>query len=186
MTDPEQRAHNVQGSRTNLVLIGMPGVGKSTAGVLLAKELSRDFLDTDVVIQSHEGRRLRDIIEHDGVDAFRKLEERYILGLKCRGMVIATGGSAVYSEPAMRHLREHGIVVHLSLPIEQIEQRVRNLEARGIVRAKGQSLRQLYEERQPLYCRYRHCEVDCTGRNHEDVVQAIIAALSVVDRSPAV
>ncbi|MCC6486667.1 MAG: shikimate kinase [Candidatus Hydrogenedentes bacterium] len=162
----------------NIVLIGMPGVGKSTAGVLLAKELSRDFLDTDVVLQSHEGRRLCEIIEHDGMDAFRALEERYILGLNRSGVVIATGGSAVYSEPAMRHLRDHGNIVHLSLPIEQIEQRVRNLEVRGVVRAKGQSLRELYEERQLLYCRYRHCEVDCTGRNHEEVVQAIIATIS--------
>ncbi|MCC6698368.1 MAG: shikimate kinase [Candidatus Hydrogenedentes bacterium] len=162
----------------NLVLIGMPGVGKSTAGVLLAKELSRGFLDTDVVIQSHEGRRLRDIIEREGVIAFRAIEERYLLGLECHGVVIATGGSAVYSEPAMRHLRDHGIVVHLSLPIEQIEQRVHDLEARGIVRAEGQTLLELYEERQPLYCRYRHCEVDCAGQNHEAVVQAIIAAVS--------
>ena len=165
----------------NVVLIGMPGVGKSTAGVLLAKELSRDFLDTDVVIQSHEGRRLREIIDRDGVDTFRALEERYILGLNCRDVVIATGGSAVYSEPAMRHLRDHGVVVHLSLPIEQIELRVRNLETRGIVRAKGQTLRELYDERQPLYCRYRHCEVDCTGRNHEAVVQAIVAAVDALE-----
>ena len=164
-------------SNRNIVLIGMPGVGKSTVGVLLAKELSRDFLDTDVLIQSHEGRRLTDLINGGGIDGFRALEGRYILALNCAQQVIATGGSAVYSEPAMAHLRSNGVIVHLSLPIEQIEARVTNLDARGVVRGENQSLRDLYVERLPLYRRHRDCEIDCTGRTHEDVVHAVIATL---------
>ena len=161
----------------NIVLIGMPGVGKSTIGVLLAKEMSRAFLDTDVLIQSQEGRRLREIIGEEGMDVFRALEERYILTLDCREHVIATGGSAVYSEPAMDHLRAHGVVVHLTLPIAVLESRIANLETRGVVHASGQNLRDLYEERLPLYARYRHCEVDCAKRSHEDVVNAIVESM---------
>ncbi len=164
----------------NIVLIGMPGVGKSTIGVLLAKELSRAFLDTDVLIQSQEGRRLRDIIREDGIEVFRALEERYILTLDCREHVVATGGSAIYSEPAMQHLRGRGVVVHLALPIELLDRRIRSLDDRGVVRAEGQSLRELYEERLPLYTRYRDCEVSCARRNHDDVVGAVIAAIQAL------
>jgi len=164
----------------NIVLIGMPGVGKSTIGVLLAKELSRAFLDTDVQIQSQEGRRLREIIGEEGMDVFRALEERYLLMLDCRERVIATGGSAVYSEPAMDHLRAHGVVVHLTLPIAILESRIANLEARGVVHAAGQSLWDLYRERLPLYARYRHCEVDCANRSHEDAVNAIVDSIDAM------
>jgi shikimate kinase len=164
--------------KKNIVLIGMPGVGKSTIGVLLAKELSRAFLDIDLLIQSQEGRRLRDIICEDGMDVFRAVEERHILALDCREHVIATGGSAVYSDVAMNHLRDHGVVVHLTLPIEILTTRITDLEVRGVVRAEGQDLRQLHEERFPLYARYRDCEVDCTDRSHEDVVIAIVEAIA--------
>ena len=111
----------------NIVLIGMPGVGKSTVGVLLAKALSRDFTDTDLYIQSRECRRLQDILDGHGRDIFLTLEERYILTLDCRGHVIATGGSVVYSEPAMDHLADAGIIVHLDLPFDQLERRINNL-----------------------------------------------------------
>ncbi|MCL4691353.1 MAG: shikimate kinase [Candidatus Hydrogenedentes bacterium] len=158
----------------NLVLIGMPGVGKSTIGVLLAKELSRSFLDTDVFIQSQESRRLREIIRDEGMNVFRALEERYILTLDCREHVIATGGSVVYSPAAMEHLRSDGVLVHLSLPIEVLETRVSDLKARGVVCAEGQSLPDLYSERMPLYARYSNAEVDCAGMSHEQVVSTIL------------
>jgi shikimate kinase len=162
----------------NVVLIGMPGVGKSTVGVLLAKELSRAFLDTDVLIQSQEGRRLRDIIREEGMDVFGALEERYILTLDCREHVIATGGSAVYSEPAMSHLRANGIIIHLSLPLAVIETRIRDLDARGVVRSYRQNLRDLYDERMPQYVRHRDAEIDCSDKTHEQVVCAILAVLT--------
>lgn len=162
----------------NVVLIGMPGVGKSTVGVLLAKELSRAFLDTDVLIQSQEGRRLRDIIREEGMDVFGALEERYILTLDCREHVIATGGSAIYSEPAMSHLHANGVIIHLSLPLAVLETRIRDLDARGVVRADDQGLCDLYGERMPLYARHRDAEIDCSDKTHEQIVDAILAVLA--------
>jgi shikimate kinase len=162
----------------NVVLIGMPGVGKSTVGVLLAKELSRAFLDTDVLIQSQEGRRLRDIIGEEGMDVFRALEERYILTLDCHEHVIATGGSAVYSEPAMSHLRANGVIIHLTLPLSVLETRIQDLDARGVVRSANKNLCELYLERMPLYARYRDTKIDCSGQTHEEVVNAILAVLA--------
>jgi len=161
----------------NIVLIGMPGVGKSTVGVLLAKALSRDFTDTDLYIQSRECRRLQDILDGHGRDIFLTLEERYILTLDCRGHVIATGGSVVYSEPAMDHLADAGIIVHLDLPFDQLERRINNLPTRGVVMASDQTLRTLYDERQPLYRHYADVAVPCEGRGHDEVVLAITSRL---------
>ena len=163
----------------NLVLIGMPGVGKSTVGVLLAKALSRRFTDTDVLIQAAEGRRLQDIIDSEGLEAFCRTEERYILGLECRGHVIATGGSVVYSAAAMEHLRAGGAVVYLALPLAQLKKRLRNLDSRGVVMAPGETIEELYEERRPLYEKYAHHVVQCAGLRHEDVVAAIASALGL-------
>jgi shikimate kinase len=161
----------------NLVLIGMAGVGKSTVGVLLAKALSRRFVDTDVQIQATEGRRLQDIIDADGTLAFLAIEERAILGLTFKEHVIATGGSVVYSTPAMTHLRSNGVIVHLDLAFDLLERRITNLDSRGIVRTNGQSLRALYEERRPLYQEYADITVDCAGQSHEEVVRAVVNAL---------
>lgn len=158
----------------NIVLIGMPGVGKSTVGVLLAKAISRDFIDTDVHIQSREGRRLQDIINTDGLDAFRTLEEKHLLSLDCSGHVIATGGSVVYSDAAMRHLKATGVAVYLGLPLATIEERITNLDSRGVVMAPGQTFATLYEERRPLYERYADVTVDCEGLNHEEVVARLV------------
>ena len=162
----------------NVVLIGMPGVGKSTVGVLLAKALSRQFVDTDLVIQAGECRRLQDIIDMDGIATFRALEERYVLMLSCRGDVIATGGSVVYSAAAMEALESRGVVVHLDLPLDILEERIANLDMRGVVRATGQSLADLYEERVPLYRRYADVTVACAGLDHEGVTAAIQARLA--------
>lgn len=161
----------------NIVLIGMPGVGKSTVGVLLAKVSSREFVDTDVLIQARERRRLQAIIDADGLAAFQRIEEERILALRCRHHVIATGGSVVYSAAAMRHLRRTGVVVHLDLPLRQLKERLTNLPTRGVVMAAGQSLESLYNERQPLYLRYADRTVACAGLTHEGVVERIVEAL---------
>jgi shikimate kinase len=161
----------------NIVLIGMPGVGKSTIGVLLAKALSRDFLDTDVLIQSREGRRLQTIINSVGMEAFCKMEERHVLSLACRGTVIATGGSVVYGDRAMAHLKSEGVVLHLDLPLALLKRRLRDLDARGVVMATDQTLEGLFEKRQPLYKSHADIAIDCTNRTHEHVVKDVITAL---------
>jgi shikimate kinase len=156
--------------RSNIVLIGMPGVGKSTAGVLLAKTASMGFVDTDVVIQTHEGRRLQDIIDMDGLEVFREIEERHVLQLDCENHVVATGGSVVYSEKAMDYLKSDAIVVYLSLSLRDIEQRLTNLPSRGVVKEPRQTLASLFRERTPLYLFYADVTVDCAGLSHEQVV----------------
>ena len=163
--------------KDNIVLVGMPGVGKSTVGVLLAKALSRDFVDTDVLIQAVARRRLQDIIDDDGLDAFLKLEERHVLRLDVGGSVIATGGSVVYSEKAMAHLRATGTMVYLSLPLPDLEARITNMDSRGVVIERWQSLADLYHERLPLYEHYADIPVDCAGLSHEQVVGAALTAL---------
>ncbi len=168
----------------NVVLIGMPGVGKSTVGVLLAKALSRGFIDTDIYIQAHEGRRLQEIIDSKGIGVFRAIEERHILALNCRDYVIATGGSVVYGARAMRHLKESGTAVYLYLPLPLLESRITNLDSRGVVMARGQTLASLYEERKPLYEREADVTVDCSGLGHEQVLARILEALTgTPDRS---
>lgn len=165
------------GSEHNIVLIGMPGVGKSTVGVLLAKALSRDFIDTDLVIQAREGRRLQDIIDAEGMAAFCQTEERHVVDLACRGAVIATGGSVVYSDLAMRHLKSNGVVVALHLDLAELRHRLRNLDSRGVVMAPNETLEALFEERAPLYRRFADITVDCGGMNHEEVVARMLEAL---------
>ncbi len=142
-----------QNQMANVVLIGMPGCGKSTAGVLLAKELGMDFLDTDVILQAREGRLLQGMIDEIGIDAFLSKEQEAVLSLRCDRTVIATGGSVVYGEKAMRHLHTGGLVVYIETPYEQIERRLSNLATRGVTLREGQTLRALYDERAPLYLR---------------------------------
>ncbi|OHB63112.1 MAG: shikimate kinase [Planctomycetes bacterium RBG_13_60_9] len=155
----------------------MPGVGKSTVGVLLAKALGRYFLDTDVLIQAIQSRSLQEIIDADGLAAFRKIEEEYVLCIDLTNAVIATGGSVVYSEKAMQHLATHGVIIHLDLPVDKIEERIRNLPTRGVVIEKGQTIRSLYDQRQPLYRQYAHLTIDCTAKNHEQIVAEITTRL---------
>jgi shikimate kinase len=161
----------------NIVLIGMPGSGKSTIGVLLAKYSSRDFIDTDVCIQAGEGKRLYEIITERGMKGFCEIEEKYILSLNCKGYVIATGGSVVYSRKAMEHLKSSGVIVHLDLSIPELEKRLSDLDERGVVRAPGQTLEDLFREREPLYHRYADITVNCSGLTHEEVVERIISDL---------
>jgi shikimate kinase len=165
-------------SKSNIVLTGMPGAGKSTVGVLLAKALGRYFLDTDVYIQAIEGKELQEIIDEKGLQKFCQIEESHIVCIDLKNAVIATGGSAVYSEKAMQHLAEDGTIVHLDLPFEEVEQRVTNLYTRGVVMARGQTLAGLYERRQPLYKKHAEITVDCRDKTHEQIVEEIVALIN--------
>ncbi len=161
----------------NVVLVGMPGVGKSTVGVLLAKITARHFIDTDVYIQVREKRRLQDILDTEGREAFCRIEERHVLSAECDHCVIATGGSIIYSDAAMEHLKRRGVVVHLDLPVRQLKKRLANLDSRGVVMAPGQNLQTLYDERLPLYKKWADCTLDCQKLTHEQAVAKIIALL---------
>ncbi len=164
----------------NIVLIGMPGVGKSTVGVLLAKATSRDFIDTDVTIQAKEQRGLQEIIDQDGLAAFCRIEERHVLSMRYQGCVIATGGSVVYSASAMKHLQSRGIIVHLFLDLPGLQRRLTNMDTRGVVMAPGQTLAQLFKEREPLYRKYANVTMNCARRTHEEIVAAIMEKLGVL------
>ena len=163
--------------RSNIVLVGLPAAGKSTLGVLLAKRLSLDFVDTDVVIQVRQGRRLQEIIDGDGAATFRDLEEKAVLSLSPERTVIATGGSVVYGERAMQHLRSLGRIVYLHLEQPLWEKRLSDLDTRGVVRAPGQSLASLYAQREPLYRRWAERIVEVGDLGHTDAVERIAAAV---------
>ena len=135
----------------NIVLIGMPGVGKSTAGVVLAKVLGYEFIDADLIIQQQEGKLLREIIAEVGTDGFIEVENRVNSQIEVEKSVIATGGSVVYGKEAMQHLREIGTVVYLKVSYDILEKRLHDIKGRGVVLKDGQDLRGLYEERVPLY-----------------------------------
>jgi shikimate kinase len=161
----------------NLALIGMPGAGKSTLGVLLAKRTARSFLDTDLLIQKAEGAPLQEIIENHGVKYFRRVEERIVLELDCSNCVIATGGSVVYSKVAMEHLGSLGRCIYLDVPLVELERRLGNLDKRGVIRAPGQDLDGLLAERRSLYESWANIRVDCQSLEHDDVVDAVIRKL---------
>ncbi len=160
---------------SNLVLIGMPGAGKSTVGVLLAKTLKRPFLDTDLLIQTAEDRYLQEVIATDGIEAFLDIEARVVQGLTATDTVIATGGSVVYRPATMAHLRAHGTTVYLAVSCATLEARVRNIATRGIAKRAGQSLCDLYADRHPLYLQYADLVYDAEGETPEDVVTHLAA-----------
>jgi shikimate kinase len=162
----------------NIVLIGMPGVGKSTVGVLLAKRLGMDFIDTDIHIQTREGRSLQELIQMLGSEGFCDLEVRHILSLSLQAHVIATGGSVVYRHAAMRHLGAEGILLHLDIGLEPLRRRLDDIEARGVVVAPGQTISELYRERRPLYTRYAHGEIPTDGLTPDQVIGQILRTLS--------
>ena len=161
----------------NIVLIGMPGCGKSTVGVLLAKALGMAFLDTDIVLQAQEGRLLQSLLDEIGIDAFLRREEEAILTVDAKDTVIATGGSVVYEQQAMRHLHACGKVVYIALPYEEIERRLSNLATRGVALRPGQTLRDLYDERTPLYERAADIVVHAGGLDIEQTVAALLDRL---------
>ena len=161
----------------NIILIGMPGAGKSTVGVILAKTLGMQFIDTDILIQERTGRMLQEILDTDGPDAFKRIEGETILSLHPSRAVIATGGSVVCSEAAMAHLKLEGLVVYLEIPYDEMTKRLRNITTRGIVLLPGQSLREMYDERVPLYEKYADLTAACSGEDLESVVGDVIRAL---------
>ena len=156
----------------------MPGAGKSTLGVLLAKRMAYGFVDVDLLIQEALGGPLREIIARRGVAEFLRIEERTLLSLDCANYVIATGGSAVYSAAAMEHLRNIATVVHLDAPLETLRERLGDLSLRGVIRSEGQSFEELFAERRPLYERWADLRIDCRALQHDAAVTSILSALA--------
>ena len=164
----------------NVILIGMPASGKSTAGVLIAKKLGYGFIDTDLLLQKREGKLLCDILKERGAEGFIDAEERVNNELAADRCVIATGGSVIYGENAMKNLKALGRVVYLRAGEEELEKRLRgeDIFARGVVmKKKGESLGELLSERAPLYEKYADIIIDCDGAQLEDTADAVVAAL---------
>ena len=157
----------------NIVLIGMPGAGKSTVGVILAKVLGYRFIDSDLLIQEQEKCLLKDIIERDGLNGLLRVEEQVNSEINSEESVIATGGSVIYGPKAMEHLRRIGTVVYIQLSYETINDRLDNIRQRGVVFQEGQTLKDLYEERCPLYEKYAHIIVNAEKLGMEEVMEKI-------------
>lgn len=162
--------------KRNIVLIGMPGSGKSTCGVIAAKVMLKNFFDTDLLLQGLEQSRLQDLIDDKGTDYFYAAEEKAVCSLQLEAAVIATGGSVIYSEKAMRHLRSLGKVIYLHLSYETMLQRINNFTTRGIVVKEGSTLKDMYDERLPLYQRYADAVIDCENSTVEETVKKITEA----------
>ncbi len=161
----------------NIVLIGMPGAGKSTIGVILAKSLLFDFCDTDLSIQKETGESLCDTISKIGINEFIKLEEKVICQQAFSNSVVATGGSAVYGEKAMAKLKENGVIVYLKVSPDELQSRIKNIHTRGIAMKEGTTIKELYEERVPLYEKYADITIECNGKTAEECVDLIIEKL---------
>ena len=161
----------------NITLIGMPGAGKSTIGVVLAKVLGYQFLDSDLLIQKQEKRRLSEIIEEEGYTGFQEVENRVNASIEADKTVIATGGSVVYCEEAMEHLKSIGTVVYLKLSLNALSKRLGNLKGRGVLLREGQTLTDLYDERTPLYERYADIVIDEEGKDLEASLELLLETL---------
>ena len=159
--------------KDNLILIGMPASGKSTVGVILAKVIGYDFIDSDLLIQKKEGMRLADIIKKKGIDGFLEVENEVNASIEASQCVIATGGSAVYGEEAMKHLREIGAVIYLQVDYSVIQKRLHNIRQRGVVLRQGQTLQDLYDERTVLYEKY----ADLIVREGSGEIEAVVARI---------
>jgi shikimate kinase len=159
--------------KDNLILIGMPASGKSTVGVILAKVIGYDFIDSDLLIQKKEGMRLADIIKKKGIDGFLEVENEVNASIEASQCVIATGGSAVYGEEAMKHLREIGAVIYLQVDYSVIQKRLHNIRQRGVVLRQGQTLQDLYDERMVLYEKY----ADLIVREGSGEIEAVVARI---------
>ncbi len=157
----------------NIILIGMPGCGKSTIGVLLAKSLLYHFTDTDLLLQNEYGTSLRAMIDEYGLEGFKMRENRILSELSCDNTVVATGGSAIYCHDGMKNLKKNGIAVYLKLSPEEIEKRIDNITTRGIAMEKGSTITSLFLERAPLYEKYADITVNCTDMSLERCVKAV-------------
>ena len=164
-------------NRDNIVLIGMPGVGKSTVGVVLAKALGYQFVDADLLIQEAEGKLLSELIEEHGTDGFIEIENRVNSQIQTHRSVIATGVSVVYGKEAMEHLKSIGTVVYLKQNLRVLQRRLRNLKGRGVVLKEGQTLVDLYKERTVLYEKYADITVDQYKQSIEQTLKAVRKAL---------
>ncbi len=161
----------------NISLIGMPGAGKSTTGIVLAKAMGYSFVDTDVLIQNQEKRLLKDIIVNDGMKSFLNIESKVITSFDYEKCVIATGGSAVLSDNIMVFLSDISTIVYLKLNFDGISKRIDNIHTRGIVMTEKQSLQDVYEMREPIYEQYADLIIDCNNKDLEDVVENILKFL---------
>ncbi len=166
--------------KSNIVLIGMPGAGKSTIGVLLAKRLTLDFVDTDLLIQLKYGDALQSIVNTQGYMELRKIEEDVICEMNCQGHVIATGGSVVYSSNSMQHLASSSITVFLNVGFEEIKKRVTDFETRGIAMRSDQTFRDLFDERYPLYCKFADLTIECQSKNQDEITREICEKLPLI------
>ena len=164
--------------KRNLILIGMPGSGKSTVGVILAKLLTRPYLDTDILIQLVEKRSLQDIVDNDGYLALREIEERVLLDVSCENHVIATGGSAAYSSRAMKHLQHNGIIIFLDASLKTLNARIHNYETRGLAKRPEQSFADLFQERFILYSSYADITIDSNSKSQDQVCDEIVERLT--------
>ena len=168
--------------KSNIVLIGMPGAGKSTLGVVLAKILGMDFVDGDILIQNQVGNTLQKIIDAQGVDGFLQVDNDVLAAVDVQNTVISTGGSAIYSDEAMRHLTEIGTVVYLDVSLEELRSRLGSLHERGVVMRKGvsMSLDEIFEERGPLYRKYAEVTLQTDGLTVREATRKLVDALSVM------
>jgi shikimate kinase len=166
----------------NIVLVGMPGAGKSTVGVVLAKRAARGFVDSDLLIEVREGMLLQEILDRSDYLNLRRIEEEILLSLDVRNHVIATGGSAAYSSTAMQHLGNNGAVVFLDVGFEEVVRRVHNLDTRGIACRPGLTLREIYEERRPLYLKWADIRIECGWMGHEAVARRVMQELGIKGR----
>ena len=157
----------------NLVFIGMPSAGKSTVGVIVAKKRGMAFVDTDVLLQTQQNTLLQDIINRDGIDKFLEIEENTIVSLECQNTVIATGGSVVYEEKAMEHLKRNAIIVYLHIDMKTVNKRLNNIRTRGVVLSPGQTLEEVYADRKPLYEKYADICIDCSEYTIDTTVDVI-------------
>lgn len=167
----------MEGKKSCLVLIGMPASGKSTVGVILAKALGYDFIDTDLVIQNQTGKKLEELMEERGIDGFLKLEEEINAGITCSRTVLAPGGSVIYGERAMRHFQEIATILYLRVPLDMLRERLHNMKERGVALRDGMTLEDLYNERTPLYEKYADLVIEEKNTVLEDMVQEIEKAL---------
>ncbi len=165
-------------AKSNIILIGMPGSGKSTVGIILAKMTAKNFVDTDVLIQLAENRSLQDIVNSDGHMVLRSVEERVLLQVDCRDHIIATGGSAAYSEVAMHHLKRDGFCVFLHADLQTLNRRIRNYETRGLAKRPDQSFQDLFAERLDLYTRYADITIASSHMSQEEVCEEIVRQLA--------
>lgn len=165
-------------NKENIILIGMPGSGKSTCGVLAAKALLKNFFDTDLLFQGLEEKRLQDIIDDDGIEYFLSAEERAILSLDINATVVATGGSVVYSDKSMEHLKKSGKVIYLHLSYDTMVDRIKNITTRGVVVKEGDSLEDMYNERLPMYQKWADAVINCDNNTVEQTVEKIVKASS--------